>query len=154
MKAANNPEDDGTFESLFRQAVEAIDAGDADRLEKILNVHPHLACERLRSPGGWLRDQIGGALDSFFRDPYLLWFVSEDAVRNNFLPVEYCSHCRNYHTKSKIRKGIKPAGTIGLYTQTGVLVMGSAEMQCPIRADDPADQRRRRHRWNFQIKPW
>ena len=42
----------------------------------------HLACERLRSPGIWLRNQIGDALDSFFKDPYLLWFVSEDAVRN------------------------------------------------------------------------
>ena len=84
---AGNPEDIGTFESLFRQAVDAIDAGDADRLEKILNAHPQLVSERLCSPGSWLRDQIGGALDSFFRDPYLLWFVSEDAVRNNFLPA-------------------------------------------------------------------
>ncbi|HZI54012.1 MAG TPA: ankyrin repeat domain-containing protein, partial [Chitinophagaceae bacterium] len=76
----------GTFESLFRQAVDAIDAGDADRLEKMLNAHPHLVRERLRSPGAWLRDQIGDALDSFFKDPYLLWFVSEDAVRNKALP--------------------------------------------------------------------
>jgi len=85
-QAVNNPEDTGTFESLFRQAVDAIDAGDADRLEKILDAHPQLAGERLRSPGSWLRDQIGCALDSFFKDPYLLWFVSEDAVRNNSLP--------------------------------------------------------------------
>ena len=87
MKAGNNPEAIGAFESLFRKAVDAIDAGDADRLEKVLNAHPQLVRERLHSPGSWLRDQIGGALDSFFRDPYLLWFVSEDAVRNNFLPA-------------------------------------------------------------------
>jgi hypothetical protein len=87
MNAGNNPKETETFEILFRQAVDAIDAGDADRLQKILNAHPQLASERLCSPGSWLRDQIGGALDSFFPDPYLLWFVSEDAVRNNFLPA-------------------------------------------------------------------
>jgi hypothetical protein len=87
MNAGNNPKETETFEILFRQAVDAIDAGDADRLQKILNAHPKLASERLCSPGSWLRDQIGGALDSFFPDPYLLWFVSEDAVRNNFLPA-------------------------------------------------------------------
>jgi peptide-methionine (S)-S-oxide reductase len=87
MNAGNNPKDTETFESLFRQAVDAIDAGDADRLERILTAHPQLAGERLYSPGSWLRDQIGDALDSFFIDPYLLWFVSEDAVRNNFLPA-------------------------------------------------------------------
>lgn len=86
VQSVNSPGDGGTFESLFRQAVDAIDAGDATHLEKILNAHPHLACERLRSPGSWLRNQIGDALDSFFRDPYLLWFVSEDAVRNKTLP--------------------------------------------------------------------
>jgi len=74
------------FESLFRDALAAVDSGDATRLKKMLDAHPELATERLRSPGGWLRDQIGNALDTFFKDPFLLWFVSEDAVRNKTLP--------------------------------------------------------------------
>ena len=74
------------FESLFQQAVSAIDTGDVNQLKQLLEAHPELASERLYSPGNWLREQISNALDSFFKDPYLLWFVSEDAVRNKTLP--------------------------------------------------------------------
>jgi len=45
-----------------------------------------LVRERLVSPGAWLRDSVGGALDGFFQKPYLLWFVAEDPVRNGKLP--------------------------------------------------------------------
>lgn len=73
------------LDSLFQQAVDAIDAGDAATLERLLAEHPQLVKERLKAPGAWLRDQIGGALDSFYKDPYLLWFVTEDAVRTGRL---------------------------------------------------------------------
>jgi peptide-methionine (S)-S-oxide reductase len=69
------------LDGLFREAVAAIDAGDAVALERLLAEHPRLVRDRLKSPGEWLRRQIGGALDGFFRHPYLLWFVTEDAVR-------------------------------------------------------------------------
>jgi Ankyrin repeats (3 copies) len=75
-----------TFESLFRQAVHAVDSGDEKSLTRMLHANPELATEPLRSPGKWLTDQIGNALKTYFIDPYLLWFVSEDAVRNNTLP--------------------------------------------------------------------
>jgi len=55
-------------------------------LRELLDVHPELTTERLYSPGAWLTSVIGDALISFFKDPYLLWFVSEDAVRNGKLP--------------------------------------------------------------------
>ncbi len=74
------------FDTLFQQAVSAIDAGDEEELKKLLDNHPELATERLRSAGEWLTNVIGDALKSFFADPYLLWFVSEDAVRNGKLP--------------------------------------------------------------------
>ncbi len=73
-------------DSLFRAAVSAIDAGDVAELERLLTAHPELVRERLHSPGAWLRDKVGGALDGFFRQPYLLWFVAEDPVRNGKLP--------------------------------------------------------------------
>jgi hypothetical protein len=45
-----------------------------------------LARERLTAPGPWLRDKVGDALDGFFKDPYLLWFVAEDAPVHGRLP--------------------------------------------------------------------
>ena len=73
------------FDDLFREAVMAIDAGDVAALERLLRQHPELVCERLTEPGDWVRNQIGQALNGFFKDPYLLWFVTEDAVRTGQL---------------------------------------------------------------------
>src|ERR1051326_3087409 len=78
-------DDPEILDSLFRQAVAAIDAGDVPGLEGLLAEHPRLVRDRLTAPGTWLREQIGGALDGFFKDPYLLWFVTEDAVRTGRL---------------------------------------------------------------------
>jgi len=75
-----------SFESLFKQAVFAIDGGEVSLLKRLLDEHPEVATRRLYSPGNWLTEQIGDALKGFFKDPYLLWFVSEDPVRNNTLP--------------------------------------------------------------------
>jgi peptide-methionine (S)-S-oxide reductase len=74
------------MDRLFQWAVTLIDAGDVPALERLLTEHPELARERLTAPGSWLRDKIGGALDGFFKDPYLLWFVSEDAPIHGRLP--------------------------------------------------------------------
>jgi len=76
------------LDPLFRDAVVAIDAGDVAILENLLERHPELVRERLTAPGEWLRSQIGRALDGFFKDPYLLWFVTEDAVRTGQLSAE------------------------------------------------------------------
>ncbi len=77
---------DEHLDSLFREAVSAIDAGDVNELERLLTAHPALVRERLHSPGAWLRDKVGGALNRFFQQPHLLWFVAEDPVRNGKLP--------------------------------------------------------------------
>ena len=75
-----------TIDQLFQQAVVLIGAGDVPALARLLAEHPELTRERLTAPGAWLRDKIGGALDGFFKDPYLLWFVSEDAPVHGRLP--------------------------------------------------------------------
>jgi peptide-methionine (S)-S-oxide reductase len=75
------------LDALFREAVSAIDAGDVPTLERLLTAHPRLVRDRLAAPGAWLRNQVGEALDGFFRDPYLLWFVAEDPVRTGKLPL-------------------------------------------------------------------
>ena len=74
------------FDALFREAVAAIGAGDLATLERLLAAHPSLARNRLTAPGSWLRDKIGGALDGFFKNPYLLWFVAEDVPVHGCLP--------------------------------------------------------------------
>src|SRR5881397_902874 len=78
--------DSKTLDELFRSAVSAIDAGDINELEHLVAAYPRLVCERLDSPGAWLRDKVGNAIDGFFQKPYLLWFVAEDPVRNGRLP--------------------------------------------------------------------
>ena len=75
-----------TFDSLFQQAVSSIDTGDEEKLKNLLHDYPELATHRLHNPGKWLTDVIPEALNDFFKDPYLLWFVAEDAVRNGTLP--------------------------------------------------------------------
>src|SRR5215203_3559075 len=79
--------DSDLLDSLFCEAVSDIDAGDVATLEQLLARHPRLLRERLDSPGAWLRDKAGGALEGFFERPYLLWFVAEDPVRNGKLPA-------------------------------------------------------------------
>jgi peptide-methionine (S)-S-oxide reductase len=75
-----------SIDQIFRQAVALIGAGDAPALDRLLTDHPDLARERLAAPGSWLRDKVGGALDGFFKDPFLLWFVAEDAPVLGRLP--------------------------------------------------------------------
>jgi Ankyrin repeats (3 copies) len=75
-----------SIDQLFHDAVALIGAGDVPALERLLTDHPELTRERLTAPGPWLRDKIGGALDGFFKDPYLLWFVSDDVPVLGRLP--------------------------------------------------------------------
>src|SRR5262245_49758382 len=75
-----------SIDHLFEQAVALIGAGDVPALDGLLTKHPELARERLAAPGPWLRDKIGRALDGFFKDPYLLWFVAEDLPVLGHLP--------------------------------------------------------------------
>jgi hypothetical protein len=86
--------DVASLDAHFRDAVSAIDTGDIAKLKRLLTANPALVRERLVSPGAWLRDTVGGALDGFFQRPYLLWFVAEDPVRNGKLPANIAAVAR------------------------------------------------------------
>ena len=83
-----------SLDASFCEAVAAIDAGNVERLEHLIATTPALVRERLASPGAWLRDKVGGAVDGFFQRPYLLWFVAEDPVRNGTLPANIAAVAR------------------------------------------------------------
>jgi peptide-methionine (S)-S-oxide reductase len=78
--------DSDDVDKLFRAAVSTIDAGEVETLERLIAEYPLLLSVRLESPGPWLRERVGPALDGFFARPFLLWFVAEDPVRNGRLP--------------------------------------------------------------------
>ena len=86
--------DAASLDTRFRKAVAAMDAGDIPELERLMTAETALVRDRLESPGAWLRDKVGGALDGFFRRPYLLWFVAEDPVRNGTLPENIAAVAR------------------------------------------------------------
>jgi len=75
-----------TQDLLFSEAVSAIDTGDVEKLEHLLTLNPELVNERLETPGTWLRNTVGSALDGYFQRPYLLWFVADNPVRVDKLP--------------------------------------------------------------------
>src|SRR5262249_21829748 len=111
-----------SFAELFQQAVALIDAGDVPALDRLLAEHPELAKERLTAPGPWLRNKIGGALDGFFKDPYLLWFVSEDVPVHGRLPKNIAEMTRAIIRSAKGAPGFQEQldSTLRLVCWSGV----------------------------------
>ena len=99
-----------TTDDIFREAVSAIDAGDVPRLERLLASHRELVAERLTDPGEWLRSQIGPALNGFFKDPYLLWFVTEDAVRTGTMSANVAAIARAILDAAR-REGVRTSSS-------------------------------------------
>jgi len=59
---------------IFRQAVEAIDNGDTNTLEGLLKGYPYLVFDYFPYPEG-----------AYFKNPYLLWFVADNPIRQGKL---------------------------------------------------------------------
>jgi len=60
---------------LFRRALAALDAGDADTLAQLLDSHPGLVRQRLDTPA-----------EGYFRHPFLLCFIADNPIRKGRLP--------------------------------------------------------------------
>jgi peptide-methionine (S)-S-oxide reductase len=111
-----------SIDQLFQQAVALIGSGDLPALERLLDGHPELARERLTTAGPWLRDKIGGALDGFFKDPYLLWFVAEDVPVLGDLPKNITEVCRAILRSARRAPGFQEQldSTLRLVSWSGV----------------------------------
>jgi hypothetical protein len=96
-----------SIDQLFQEAVALIGTGDVPALERLLFDHPELARQRLTAPGPWLRDKIGGALDGFFKGPYLLWFVAEDVPVVGRLPKNIAEVTRAILRSAQGAPGLK-----------------------------------------------
>lgn len=64
-------------DSLFREAVEAVDTGDIVSLQQLLATNPELVTRRLYTPNE----------EGYFKHPYLLWFVADNPIRHPKLPA-------------------------------------------------------------------
>jgi Ankyrin repeats (3 copies) len=62
-------------DTSFREAVEAIDSGNANALQRLLDTNPELVIKRLDFP-----------TKGYFAHPYLLWFVADNPIRHEKLP--------------------------------------------------------------------
>lgn len=68
----------GIRDPVFADAVAAIDTGDVAKLDALLTQNPRLVTDPLPSREEGL---------AYFADPYLLWFVAENPIRNDRLPA-------------------------------------------------------------------
>jgi hypothetical protein len=60
---------------VFREAVEAIDAGNVSVLTGLLAIYPELVMSPLDLPD-----------EGYFKNPYLLWFIADNPIRHEKLP--------------------------------------------------------------------
>ena len=60
---------------VFREAVEAIDAGNVSVLKGLLAIYPELVMRPLDLPE-----------EGYFKNPYLLWFIADNPIRHEKLP--------------------------------------------------------------------
>jgi peptide-methionine (S)-S-oxide reductase len=120
-----------SIDQLFQQAVALIGAGDVPALERLLTEHPELAKERLVAPGSWLRDKIGGALDGFFKDPYLLWFVAEDLPVLGSLPKNIADVTRAILRSAQGAPGLQEQldSTLRLVSWSGIAVRCGVQIE-------------------------
>jgi hypothetical protein len=65
----------GITNTLFQYAVEAIDFGNIRVLEGLITEYPSLVKERLKNKE-----------KGYFKDPYLIWFVADNPIRNEKMP--------------------------------------------------------------------
>ncbi len=121
------------LDELFQRAVAAIDAGDVDAIERLLNANPELVRDRLIAPGDWLRDLVDGALEGYFHEPYLLWFVAENPIRNDKLPSNIADVTRLIIAKARSENVAEIQAQLD-YT-LGLVCTGRVARECGVQIE-------------------
>lgn len=106
---------------IFRDAVAAIDSGDLKALEALLEKYPSLPGDRLHAGEG------------YFRDPYLLWFVAGNPVRNGCLPANIAEVTRTIIAAAQ-RSGIESLPHQVSVT-LGLVASGRVPRECGVQAE-------------------
>ena len=132
-----------SIDQLFQQAVALIGTGDVPALDRLLTDHPELARERLAAPGSWLRDKIGGALNGFFKDPYLVWFVAEDVPVLGRLPENIAEVTRAILRSAQGAPGLQGQldSALRLVCWSGVAQHSASRSSSSTRCSTPAPRR-------------
>ena len=71
----NYVENSSITDPLFREAVEAINAGNLPALRNLLEANPPLVSRRLDYP-----------TEGYFKNPFLLWFIANNPIRQEETP--------------------------------------------------------------------
>ncbi len=106
---------------LFREAVAAIDGGDVSALERLLAAHPELVRDRMDYGEG------------YFREPYLLWFVAENPIRNGKLPENIAQVTRTILQAAE-RQGVDSLRDQVDYT-LGLVCSGRVPRECGVQRE-------------------
>jgi hypothetical protein len=103
----------------FAKAVAAIDRGDAAGLDALVAQHPRLVRDRLRN------GETG-----YFADPYLLWFIAENPIRNRRLPANIVDIARRLtgHVRSKAPESLQEQ----LDYTLGLVATGCVPRECGV----------------------
>ena len=113
--------DSALSDPVVREAVSAIDAGDVPTLERSLAAHPRLVRDRLDYGEG------------YFRQPYLLWFVAENPVRNGSLP-ENIAHVAGAIVLAARRERVESLREQLDYT-LGLVCSGRVARECGVQRE-------------------
>ncbi|MEX0777164.1 MAG: ankyrin repeat domain-containing protein [Phycisphaeraceae bacterium] len=109
-------------DALFNQAIAAIDRGDPRKLADLIDVHPGLVHHRT----DWHDAPCGG----YFREPYLMWFVAENPIRNRKLPANIAVVTQTIIDAAKRHKVTKLKEQLG-YT-LALVVSGCVARECGV----------------------
>ncbi len=104
---------------LFAQAVAAIDRGDIAALDTLVTNAPNLVSRRLDN-----------GETSYFANPYLLWFVAENPIRNRKLPANIVEVARSIAGHAKQLKVDSLQGQLD-YT-LGLVATGCVPRECGV----------------------
>jgi peptide-methionine (S)-S-oxide reductase len=104
---------------LFAQAVAAIDKGDVAGLDALISKNPALVGTRLDN-----------GESGYFANPYLLWFVAENPIRNRKLPANIVEVVRTIAGHAK-RLGVESLQSQLDYT-LGLVSTGCVPRECGV----------------------